>query len=52
MDEGAEDCDSFVASFLPQPTSSQRPRRQSKPNIARDVFFFMMSPFPEELNAF
>src|ERR1700680_1544354 len=47
MDEGAEDCDSFVSSFLLQPTSSQRPRRQSTPNIATDVFFFMMWPFLE-----
>src|ERR1700732_3204798 len=49
VDEGAEDCASFGSSFLLHPTSSQRPRRQSKPNIATDVFFFMMSPFLERV---
>jgi hypothetical protein len=52
MDDGAEDCDSFGSSFLLQPASSHRPRRQSKPNIAADVFLFIMSPFLKESNAF
>src|ERR1700693_3817020 len=51
IDEGEEDWDSFVASFLLQPSRSQRPRRQSKPNIAMDVFLFIMSPFLEVLKA-
>src|SRR6202042_1258615 len=51
IDDGAEAGASFVSSFLLQPTRSHRPRRQSRPNIARDVFLFMMSPFREKLNA-
>jgi hypothetical protein len=49
---GAEAGASFVSSFLLQPARSQRPRRQSKPNIATDVFLFIMSPFREVSNAF
>src|SRR5579872_7113049 len=41
-DEGAVVWDSFVFSFLLQPTSSQRPSRQRQPNIAAEVFFFIM----------
>jgi hypothetical protein len=49
---GAEGCASVGSSFLLQPTSIHRLRRQSKPNIATDVFLFMMSPFREVLKAF
>src|SRR6202790_1498622 len=42
VDEGAEDCASFGSSFLLQPTSSQRPRRQRKQKIATDWFFLMI----------
>ena len=49
---GAEGWASLDSSFLLQPTRSQRLRRQSKPNIATDVFLFIMSPFREVLEAF
>jgi hypothetical protein len=51
VDAGAEAGASLVSSFLLQPTRSQRPRRQSMPNIATDVFLFI-SVALSELNAF
>jgi hypothetical protein len=42
---GAEGCASVGSSFLLQPTSIHTLSRQSKPNIATEVFLFMMSPF-------
>src|ERR1700720_2786715 len=38
VDDGVEGGASLVSCFLLQPTSSQRPRKQSKPSIATDVF--------------
>src|ERR1700690_4486143 len=49
---GAEGCASVGSSFLLQPTSIQKLRRQSTPNIAIEVFLFMMSPFREMLKTF